>query len=38
MAGTKAAFELFHSKVGGFCFTELFQGQTLKEEDQINCF
>jgi len=30
----KAAFELFHSKVGGFCFAELWQGQTLKEEDQ----
>ena len=33
MAGTKAAFELFHSGVGGFCSAELFQSQTLKEED-----
>ena len=30
----KAAFDVFHSKVGGFCFAELFKGQTLKEEDQ----
>jgi diguanylate cyclase (GGDEF)-like protein/PAS domain S-box-containing protein len=30
----KAAFDLFHSKVGGFCFAELWQGQTLAEEDQ----
>jgi diguanylate cyclase (GGDEF)-like protein/PAS domain S-box-containing protein len=30
----KAAFELFHSKVGGVCFAELWKGQTLAEKDQ----